>query len=131
MKNMGLFKKAAPNDALINEFWTWFTGYESTVIDVVKGMNAKIPDEKKAYEAVIALSKWMDQICFDTKKVVAFKFGGDANARLELVFFPANAYILNNIKRMDELMPAALKERWVIITDQKEDLSDVEFISEQ
>jgi hypothetical protein len=116
---MGFFKKAAPNDALINEFWKWFIGYESTLIDVVKGMNAKTPDDKKAYDAVIAISEWMDRICFDTKKLVDFKFGGDASARLELVFFPEDKYILSNVKRIAELMPAVFKERWdiIILTD--------------
>ena len=110
---MGFFRRAAPNDALINEFWTWFTGFERTIKDVLIDAESGNANDEKAYKTVTTLSEWMQKICFDTKELVEFEFGGDANARLELVFYPYSAYVKDNIKRMAELMPASLKEKWV------------------
>ena len=112
---MGIFRKAAPNDALIEDFWVWFAGFENVIKDVLRDAGSESPNDEKAHETVMILSERIQKICFDTKELVEFEFGGDVNIRPELVFYPHSPYVKDNIKRMAELMPAALKEKWDIV----------------
>ena len=115
---MGIFRKEVSNDKDINGFWTWFAKHEREIADTMKYTGLEKFNDKKTRDVTDVFRKHLSNIHKGMEEYIGFKFTEGTDARSEIVLSPKDQKAVRSVKRMQELMPAALRKKWIVTTGQ-------------
>ena len=122
---MGIFRKEGLNDKAINGFWTWFAEHEREIADVMKFTELEKFNDKKTRDVMDAFRKHLSKVHKGMEECIGFNFTEGTDARSEIMLSPKDQKAVCNVRRMQELMPTELRERWIVtVSDRPVDLSD-------
>jgi hypothetical protein len=119
---MGLFKKTPPpttyDDIKLREFWSWFSGYLNTILEVVRDIKADRPDLNKLNEIAETVKAHV-RTAFGTEEQIDYKIMGDIEESpwSMLMIYSQNNNLKNAVKRMGELIPETMKGKWSVSSE--------------